>query len=320
MPKFVLDDTEHEPSTACPDGSLPGQAAGYKGMEDTSSPGFPHFLHPLPTPGPMHTWHWPLTAVSLALTATLAWWAGATLAQRSGSASVAREPTAHLAAVNSPGPAATRPPTLVTGRDRTDPSPPVMSWTSSVTAAGGGQVVVDVHGDVARPGVYTLPAGARVADAVTAAGGLLHAQDAAGLNAAAPLEDGQAVWVPAATAAAGSPANSSGSPQAQALPQRSGSTGTNAAPAGAQRAPAGPSVQAPVPVVDLNTADTETLTTMPGIGPARAQAMIRYRQQHGGFHDVTELQQVPGIGPVLYARLAPYVYVDGALAGGTAGR
>lgn len=172
--------------------------------------------------------------------------------------------------------------------------------------AADSAVVVDVQGDVRRPGVYRLPAGARVADAVAAAGGFVHPEDARWINEAAPLDDGQDIVVPSAD------------PEARVAASAS-PTGGDAAPAGSPgRTPAagaesfgtdGSRLAAGGLKIDLNTADLQTLQTLPGIGPARANAIITYRQQHGRFRAVTELQSVPGIGPVLYERIAPFVTV-----------
>ena len=140
-------------------------------------------------------------------------------------------------------------------------------------AATSATVVVSVVGLVAHPGLVTLPTGARVADAVTAAGGVVGPADPASVNLAAVLADGQqiAVGVPAAAGeAAGDPA------------------GATAA------AGSGP--------VDLNAATVAALDALPGIGPVLAQRIVDFRGQHGRFTSVDQLDDVPGIGPALYAR------------------
>ncbi|MFZ3570603.1 helix-hairpin-helix domain-containing protein [Streptomyces sp. BH097] len=134
-------------------------------------------------------------------------------------------------------------------------------------ATGATGIVVDVGGKVRRPGIRRLPAGARVADALRAAGGVRPGADTAGLNRARLLVDGEQVVV-------GEPA-----PAAAAAP--SGGT------AGAS-APAGP--------VGLNTATLEQLDTLPGVGPVLAQHIVDYRTEHGGFRSVDELREVNGIG------------------------
>jgi competence protein ComEA len=144
-------------------------------------------------------------------------------------------------------------------------------------AATSAPVVVSVVGLVAHPGLVTLPAGARVADAVAAAGGLVAPADPASINLAAVVADGQqiAVGVPAAA-------------------------GTAAAP-GAAAPTTGP--------VDLNAATVAVLDGLPGIGPVLAQRIVDFRSQHGRFTAVDQLDDVPGIGPALYARLAAQVRV-----------
>lgn len=139
-------------------------------------------------------------------------------------------------------------------------------------------VVVSVVGLVVRPGLVTLPAGARVADAVAAAGGLLPEADPASINLAAVVTDGQqiAVGVPAAPGGSG-PA---------------GDTGGGA----------------PGPV-NLNSATAADLDALPGLGPVLAQRIVEHRERHGPFRSVEELDDVPGIGPAIAADLAGRVTV-----------
>jgi competence protein ComEA len=148
-------------------------------------------------------------------------------------------------------------------------------------AGGGGRVFVHVAGAVRRPGVYTLRAGARVADAVERAGGARPAADLSAVNLAAKLEDGRQVLVPRRGPAVGTSAGAS----------------TAAAP-GAPTAP-----------VNLNTATLEQLDTLDGVGPATAQKILAYRQEHGGFSSVEELGQVSGIGEKRMAALRDHVTV-----------
>ena len=149
------------------------------------------------------------------------------------------------------------------------------------SAAGGGsatpQVVVDVVGKVRRPGVYRLPAGSRVADAVTAAGGLQGRVDPVTVNLARKLLIGLGPAVGAV--AAGSPA------------------GPGAA------APSGGSP------LDLNSATVDQLDGLPGVGPVLAQRIADWRTQHGRFDSVDQLRGVSGIGDSKYADLKALVTV-----------
>ena len=140
-------------------------------------------------------------------------------------------------------------------------------------------VVVSVVGQVARPGLVTLPSGSRVADAIAAAGGLLPAADPASVNLAAVVADGEqlAVGVPAVAAPGGAPAGSPG-----------GSGGG---------------------LVDLNTAGVADLDALPGIGPVLAQRIVDHRSEQGPFQSVEELDDVLGIGPAIAAELAELVTV-----------
>lgn len=164
-----------------------------------------------------------------------------------------------------------------------------------LSAAGDGdgqKIVVDVHGDVVHPGVYALGTDSRVRDAIKAAGGLLHPEDAQFVNSAAPLDDGQEVVIPGPDVA-GQPSLALAANSALAT----GAADSTSAPTSTAR-------------IDINTASQATLETLPGIGPSRADAMIQYRQEHGGFKSPDELQNIPGIGPKTWAKLAPYVYVQ----------
>lgn len=128
-------------------------------------------------------------------------------------------------------------------------------------------LVIDVAGAVRRPGLYRLREGSRIDDAIAAAGGPTAKAQLDAVNLAAPIADGEQVVVPG-RGVAGAPAASS--------------------PA------AGSSPSAPL---DLNTATAEQLDSLPGIGPVTAQKILDYRQAHGAFHSVAELEGVPGIGP-----------------------
>ena len=141
------------------------------------------------------------------------------------------------------------------------------------TAAPSTDLVVHVAGAVGAPGLQRLPVGSRVADAVAAAGGASPGADLGRVNLAAPLADGSQVYVPAAGETIPSVAAPPSGP-----PRPGGGTGDAQAP------------------VDLNAASEVELEDLPGVGPATAAAIVRYRAEHR-FASVDDLLAVPGIGP-----------------------
>jgi competence protein ComEA len=163
------------------------------------------------------------------------------------------------------------------------PAPPAGSTAASTTTPVGeavetsSTVVVSVVGRVARPGLVTLPSGARVADAIEAAGGLLPETDPASINLAAVVADGQqiAIGVP------GVPSDGGPSP---------------------------PPVSSDG-LVNLNTATVGELDGLPGIGPVLAQRIVDHRAASGPFSSVEQLDDVPGIGPSTAAELTGLVTV-----------
>ncbi|MCP2165131.1 competence protein ComEA [Goodfellowiella coeruleoviolacea] len=159
------------------------------------------------------------------------------------------------------------------------------------------QLVVSVIGKVTRPGLVTLPAGARVADAVQAAGGALADADLNGLNLARRLGDGEqiAVGVPLPATADGVPGGG------VADGSTAGGNGLGGDTAGASGEPAAQ------PKVNLNTASQAQLDAIPGVGPVTAQRIIAWRVRHGRFHSVDQLREVDGIGDGRLARLKEFV-------------
>ncbi|HSC49168.1 MAG TPA: helix-hairpin-helix domain-containing protein [Gaiellaceae bacterium] len=145
------------------------------------------------------------------------------------------------------------------------PLPPPPAGDAGRSGSSSSRVVVDVVGAVRRPGLYRLPQHARIADAVTRAGGSTRRADLAQVNLAAPLADGEQIVVPTRGAV--------------------GAVGAGSA-AGSASAP-----------VQLSTATLEELDSLPGVGPVTAQKILDYRQEHGAFHSVDELDAIPGIGP-----------------------
>ncbi|MFF3694011.1 helix-hairpin-helix domain-containing protein [Streptomyces sp. NPDC002221] len=163
------------------------------------------------------------------------------------------------------------------GGENTDAPPrPVANAAPSPV----GVLVVDVGGKVRRPGIYRLPNGSRVADALAAAGGVREGADLTGLNRARPLADGEQVL-------AGMPGGAPVGPGAEA-----GSGG----PVGGAGGP-----------VSLNSASVDQLDGLPGVGPVLARHIVDYRAQHGGFRSVDELREVNGIGERRFNDLQPLV-------------
>ena len=143
-------------------------------------------------------------------------------------------------------------------------------------------VLVHAAGAVGRPGVYRLLTGARVADVLDAAGGPAGDADVDQLNLAAKVADGARALVPR---------------RGEVLPQQAATTG----PSGAASPNGG--------AVDLNTATLEQLESLPGVGPAIAQAILDHRREHGRFKTVQELLDVRGIGEAKLAALRSKVRV-----------
>jgi competence protein ComEA len=169
--------------------------------------------------------------------------------------------------------------------------PLVTTTTTTSTGAPAGPVVVHVAGAVAKPGVVTLRAGARVVDAIAAAGGANADADLDRLNLAAPLADGERIAVPVR----GQPA-----PPLDATP---------ATPSGVTAGEAGSGAAAATGPVNLNTATQADLEALPGIGPTLAAAIIAERDRSGGFRAVADLRRVRGIGDARFAQIEPLVTV-----------
>jgi competence protein ComEA len=172
---------------------------------------------------------------------------------------------------------------------------PVFSgWPTTGASSAPARIEVDVVGAVVAPGVVELPAGARVKDAVDAAGGALPGTDLTALNLAARLADGAQVFVGVA------PPSGAAAVAAGGVVGGTSGTGVGAGGDGASGAP---------PTLDLNTASVAELEALPGIGPVLAQNIVQWRSAHGRFTAVGQLQQVSGIGPSKFAELAPRVRV-----------
>jgi competence protein ComEA len=161
----------------------------------------------------------------------------------------------------------------------------------SSTEKLGADMVVHVVGAVVRPGLVTVGAGARVGDAVDAAGGLADAADVELLNLAEPVVDGMQIRVP--TVADPPVDRDQDASAGSTLPLIRHPTTT--APTVDRASSVGP--------VDINRAGSTELQTLPGIGPALAAAIVTWRDEQGPFRSVDDLELVPGIGPVKLAGL-----------------
>jgi competence protein ComEA len=290
-----------EAALPTPTGVGQSEAYGEGGPErDVETPGTPPGRHALrPVPRRIRTADWAhdrlpptlqgrveLTAghlsvvavlVALALGAT-AWWvvradgAGSAV-PRSSSAMVSSAPTP-LVDVGSTevagGPA-------LPSATPTEPSP-----AATVPGASGPTqpIVVDVAGKVRKPGIATLPAGSRVADALRAAGGARPGVSLATLNLARVLGDGEQIVVGLPV-----PAGVAASAASAPVPAPAGSPGSSGSAA--------------APLVNLNAADQAELESLPGVGPVTAEAIVAWRTEHGTFTAVDELLEVSGIGEAM---------------------
>lgn len=160
------------------------------------------------------------------------------------------------------------------GAEIVAPSPSAVSEGASIESA---VLYVHVAGAVDAPGLYSLPGGARVVDAVAAAGGLSDGADASAINLARVVSDGEQILVPLI---------------GQAPPVSGAGVGTGGS---------GP--------VDLNTADLDALDALPRIGPALAERILAWRSENGRFTSVEDLLAVPGIGEKMLEGLRDLVRV-----------
>jgi competence protein ComEA len=154
------------------------------------------------------------------------------------------------------------------------PTPVVPTATTSTSARA---VVVDVTGAVRRPGLYRLPEGSRVADALARAGGATPRAQLELVNLAARVSDGEQVLVP----------------------RRGVAVAAGGAAGGGSAGATGP--------VHLNSATLEQLDSLPGVGPVTAQKILDFREEHGAFGSVDELDAIPGIGPARLEQLRELV-------------
>lgn len=146
----------------------------------------------------------------------------------------------------------------------------------SVQNTSEAKITVDISGQVAIPGVYTLEAGARLADLCEAAGGLTSSADLDAINRAGILTDGQKVYIPE---------------QGENL---------STLPSDAGVAPG---------LVNINTANIDELQRIPGVGPVTASRIIEYRDEYGGFGKIEDIKNVSGIGEKTFLKMKPAICV-----------
>lgn len=168
--------------------------------------------------------------------------------------------------------------------------------TSGGDTASSGQIVVDVDGAVAHPGLYKLPPDSRVQAALAAAGGLSPQADAHRINRAAKLHDGQKLYVLS---------------QGESTPPLAASSGQGCEGQACTSAEGGVAGSDPEGqgLVNINTANATQLTQLPGVGPAIAQKIIDYRTANGPFTSVDDLTKVPGIGAAKLAQIKSHARV-----------
>ncbi|HEM3428149.1 TPA: helix-hairpin-helix domain-containing protein [Streptococcus suis] len=169
--------------------------------------------------------------------------------------------------------------------EQTSNSSELVEETSTEVSEEPSQLVVDVKGAVAKPGLYTLAAGARVNDAVEAAGGLTSQANPKSINLAQKLSDEAVVYVASKDENISVVASTTAS---SAMSQEEKNTS----------------------LVNLNTATEADLQTISGIGAKRATDIIAYREANGGFKSVDDLNNVSGIGDKTMESIRPYVTVD----------
>lgn len=170
-----------------------------------------------------------------------------------------------------------------TGTGQED-SPPEKERTEAVN------IFVDVCGAVMHPGVYGMPPDSRVFQAIEMAGGFLPEAAGTYINQAQPLSDGQQIYVPtkeeaeemAAGGTAGKDTLASGIPGESREPEK----------------------------INLNTADAAALQTLSGIGEAKAEAILAYREEHGGFSSIEEIMNVPGIKESTFSNIKDKIAVE----------
>lgn len=165
------------------------------------------------------------------------------------------------------------------------------------TVISPASLVVDVSGEVNSPGVYTLSEGARVNDAIIAAGGLTEKGDISYINRAAPIADGTKIYIPSVVKTDGD-SNTILKNQGQINLNNNGGYIHYNSPE------YGDSIGGKV---NINTADKTALETIPGIGPVTAEKILVYREKNGKFNALDEIMNVSGIGEKTFERIEEYI-------------
>ncbi|WP_341201579.1 helix-hairpin-helix domain-containing protein [Planomicrobium okeanokoites] len=159
-------------------------------------------------------------------------------------------------------------------------TPTLNNETLPVEQTQSEKILIEIKGQVEKPGVFELPAGSRLHMAVDLAGGFLPAADALSLNLAMKLTDEMSIYVP-----------------------KIGETTVSLPPVVASPSSAAGSAAEGAGPVNINTADETALMTLPGIGPSKAAAIIAYREENGPFITIDALKDVTGIGDKTYEQL-----------------
>jgi competence protein ComEA len=162
-------------------------------------------------------------------------------------------------------------------------------------------VVVSIAGAVATPGLYELAGGSRVQHVLDAAGGVLPEADLAAVNPAVRLQDGEQIVIPAIADADPAVDQVAVSPTSPAEPMAISPAGSGADNGAAASNGTGR--------IDINSASQTELEQLPGIGPAKAEAIVAYREENGPFLTVDELANVEGISEEMVADLSPYIHL-----------
>lgn len=203
----------------------------------------------------------------------------------------------------SSGPGSSSPGTEQSGTEQTqhDQAGAEQPAGERATASQASTLIVHVSGAVESPGVVELVAGARVHDAVEAAGGAEPEADLAAVNLARPVTDGEQIHVPV-------PGEEP--PAAAAPPARPGGAGDDSGPGLTDGSTAGEGPGG-TPMIDINTAGVDQLDELPGVGPAIAQRIVEHREANGPFRSVDDLVEVSGIGPATVEKIRPRATAGG---------